>query len=417
MSAGTSRYGAAARRYELDKVDTAPDGFRHRTLFAASAALGELVAGGEVDEDSTQAELEAAGRLLGLAEADVRRQVCNGLRRGRRHPRRAPEGGRCLVDAERVEVLDQLVAWWQRVSAAEWPAQAGSTRLRILAGLFLLAVHAGKVDLDDSLRQVSEASGVSHATVWRHRSALAPWVRLVSTGRRSGGRHRWRLCLTAGASASAQNETSQHPRQGDASGLFQSARLPEREALSDPAHDLWGRWSGGWRLFRLLDDEEGATTAALADVTGYAVGTIRRSLARLAGLGLAQRDGDREWRSVPSASPPEEDVGDFAARRKARHKRQREHFRRHKAATAAAREAAALGRGSPSFAVDVETGEITDVAPGAPGRPSSTLRGDDAVTRPPDTAADQHRTPGRRTGNPTATPASGGRSSERSWAP
>ncbi len=415
MSAGTSRYGDAALGYELGKVERCVEGIRHHTLFKASCALGELAAGGELDESETRAALEAAGRQVGLPGVDVRRQVGRGLERGRRHPRRAPEHGPCLVDTDRTEILGQLVVWWHRASAAKWPGQAGSTRLRIVAGLFLLATGAGKVDLADSLRQVSEATGVSHATIWRHRAALAPWVRVVSKGRRNGGRHRWRLCLSAGTSASAQNETSRPTRQGNASGLFQGARLPERQSLSSPAHDVWGRWSGGWRLFCLLDADDGLTTRDLAAATGYHVGTIRRSMNKMAAMGLAERDGDRQWRSVSCASPREEDVSDLAARRRALHQRQRVQHRLYKAAAAAAREHVRDCSTAPPGA-DPETGEIASLRPRAVAD-SFDPRGDGMVTRPPDTGPDLRRRRRRRTGYPMASPARDERPGEGSWAP
>ncbi len=378
----TSHYGRAALAGELDKVERSSEGFRTRTLFAAAAALGELVEGGELDRTQAEAQLEAAGRLVGLADLDVARTVRRGLERGKRRPRRARGDGPCLVTVERAEVIAQLTAWWRRVSVADWPGMAGSTRLRINAGLFLLALGAGKVELNDSLRQVSEACGLSHVTVWRHRASLSPWVKVVSRGRRSGGRHRWRLCLAAGAPSCAQDETSRADPAGSASGLLLSARPPVPHSLTDPAHDLWGRWSGGWRLFCLLDEGEGATARQLAEVTGYAVGSVRRSLARLRDMGLAERDDDGEWRLVESAQPREEDVVDHAARRRSRHVRQRVNYRRYRAEREAARERARECRGTVSNMptvdegpppVDPETGEVAvlSVSPTAPEAPVS----------------------------------------------
>ncbi len=441
----TSRYGAAALADEVDQVERAPESFRTNTLFKAAAAVGELVEGGELDKIAAEAHLKAAGRLVGLSQADVRRTVARGLERGKRRPRRAPDTGPHLGTADKVQLIAELSAWWERTSAAEWPGLAGSSRLRVLAGLFLLALGAGKVTLAESLRQVSEACGLSHATVWRHRAALAPWAVLVSRGdRRTGTRHQWRLRL--GASPRAQGETSPQTRRGGAlhrsgSGLFHSARLPVAGTLTDPTHDVWGRWSGGWRLFCLLSEEERVTARELAEATGYAVGTIRRSLARLADMGLAERDGDLAWRLIPEAVPRAEDVGEWAERRRRRHCDQRELYRQYRAHRLAAWEAARERQAVPGNeevpppadpetgevaslstppvaqpppGIDPETGEITETA-WSPQ--SGHSRGNDMVTWPPDTGPELPRPRRRRTGNPTAPPASDGAPGERGSTP
>lgn len=384
----TSRYGAAARDDELDQVERSSKGFRTHTLFKAAAALGELVEGGELDRIATVARLEDAGRLVGLSEGDIRRQVRRGFEQGKRRPRRAPEAGPCLVGAERSHVVVELSAWWERASTAEWPGLPGSTRLRVLAGLYLLALNAGKVELSDSLRQVSEACGLAHVTVLRHRDALAPWVTLASRGdRRTAQRHRWRICLAAGGAHEVPGRMPTRPT-GDpagSGGLVLDARPPVAGTLTDPTHDVWGRWSGGWRLFCLLDVDEGLTTRQLAEATGYSVGTVRRSLARLGTMGLAHRDDDLAWRLVPDAVPREEDVGDWAERRRHRHFRQRIQYRKYRRARLAVWEAARKRQAPPGDEsvpppVDPETGEPAEL-PTRPAPPPSVDPDTGEITR------------------------------------
>jgi hypothetical protein len=217
----------------------------------------------------------------------------------------------------------------------------------------LLAVRAGRVELDDSLRQIAEAAGVSHECVRKNRSALAPWVIVASKGNRTGARHRWRLNLAAGKSA--HKLTGQRPSPTGKSGLTTYARLAVRGTLTDPAHDHWGgRWSGGWRLFCALDFEDGATASELAVSTGASVGGTRRNLRRLEAEGLAIRDGDGAWRLGSEQAQGAEVEIPHAARRRQRHRKQREDFRAWQRREAEARERRRVRL------VDAETGEIIE---------------------------------------------------------
>lgn len=332
-------YAGAALASELDKVGQAPEGQRHRTVFHAACAIGELIH--QLPEARTRHDLEQAALGCGLVAADARRTVARGLERGKRHPRNAPEGLPGIAGADGGDVVLALLAWWSRAAAAAEPGRVGSTVLRVQAGLLLLALSAGKIDLGDSLRQVAEAAGVAHVTVWRHRRALEPWVTVLEVGNRfDGSRHRWRINLTAGLVAGtgttdtpsdllrAEKNKPSTRGCGTASGLFFSARIPQRDTLSDPAHDLWGPSSGAWRLFLLLDDDEGHTAKELAAAMGYCSGSVRRLASQLRSQGLAWRDDEGRWRLVSGAVPRPEDVGDYQERRKVRHAKHRADYRR-----------------------------------------------------------------------------------------
>lgn len=83
-------YGATALSREASRVSAAAEGQRAVTLYAASYAIGRLVAGGEVSEDDAERELTAAGLSCGLAPSEVRHAVESGLRRSEDRPRQAP---------------------------------------------------------------------------------------------------------------------------------------------------------------------------------------------------------------------------------------------------------------------------------------------------------------------------------------
>ena len=86
-----SRYVAAALANESARVLDAPQGQRNHQLFCASLALGQLVAGGQLDEPTARTKLRdacaghiAAGAFT-AAEADA--TITSGLSRGAAEPR------------------------------------------------------------------------------------------------------------------------------------------------------------------------------------------------------------------------------------------------------------------------------------------------------------------------------------------
>lgn len=91
---GCSSYGLAAVMNESNKVSAASIGERNNVLFAASAALGGLISGGEVDEHSARDELFLACRKNGLVSDDgsdsVSRTIDSGFKTGKLTPRSAP---------------------------------------------------------------------------------------------------------------------------------------------------------------------------------------------------------------------------------------------------------------------------------------------------------------------------------------
>ena len=83
-------YAAAALDRELDAVRTAPEGTRNDTLNKAAFNLGQLVAGGELDEATVVTVLTDAARSAGLTEKEIGKTINSGLSKGRLNPRTAP---------------------------------------------------------------------------------------------------------------------------------------------------------------------------------------------------------------------------------------------------------------------------------------------------------------------------------------
>ncbi len=88
---GTTPYGERALKDEIDNVASAPEGTRNHTLNTAAFALGQLVAGREVDSSDAWRSLEAAASHCGLPPTEVRKTLTSGFQAGLENPRSAPE--------------------------------------------------------------------------------------------------------------------------------------------------------------------------------------------------------------------------------------------------------------------------------------------------------------------------------------
>lgn len=84
-------YARAALDGECERVATAHKGTRNHQLNTAAFSLGQLVAGGELDEHLVIRELTAAAELAGLDHHEIGPTIASGLRAGGMHPRTVPE--------------------------------------------------------------------------------------------------------------------------------------------------------------------------------------------------------------------------------------------------------------------------------------------------------------------------------------
>jgi len=83
-------YGRAALDSECEKVMYAAEGTRNHTLNAAAFSLSQLVAGGELDEQTVITELTAAARLNGLDDREIPATIQSGFKAGSLHSRTRP---------------------------------------------------------------------------------------------------------------------------------------------------------------------------------------------------------------------------------------------------------------------------------------------------------------------------------------
>jgi len=145
-------------------------------LFGCAASLGELIAGGALDEGPTVRTLYQAARDRGISESDIRKAIRDGLARGKANPRSGPVdlGG---IDSQS-EAESRLITWRDAIEETSMPA----TKRKILDGLWHFAWRRVRIDLDLSTRQLAEAAGVDARTVRRHMRHL-PRVKVLEVGR------------------------------------------------------------------------------------------------------------------------------------------------------------------------------------------------------------------------------------------
>lgn len=87
----TGRYAAAALEKELDALARAPLGERNERLNKSAFSLGQLVAGGALDEHEVADKLATVALAIGLEERETARTIASGLRGGAATPRGTPE--------------------------------------------------------------------------------------------------------------------------------------------------------------------------------------------------------------------------------------------------------------------------------------------------------------------------------------
>lgn len=82
-----ARYAAAALTKECAEVRSAPEGVRNHTLNSAAFSIGQLVAAGHLDPESTVDQLIEAGLACGLPQDEVARTIRHAVKDGAGQPR------------------------------------------------------------------------------------------------------------------------------------------------------------------------------------------------------------------------------------------------------------------------------------------------------------------------------------------
>lgn len=88
--AGSSHYGRAALKAECARVAATTEGSRNDRLNRSSFALGQLIAGGELNPAEAERSLADAAAACGLSESEAIPTIASGIVAGSNHPRTAP---------------------------------------------------------------------------------------------------------------------------------------------------------------------------------------------------------------------------------------------------------------------------------------------------------------------------------------
>ncbi len=92
---GTTVYGQAALLDEIRELRAAPEGQRNETLNKCAFSLGQLIAGGELDEFETTTTLTSTAQSIGLETREIQTTIRSGIDAGMRESRtalQAPHG-------------------------------------------------------------------------------------------------------------------------------------------------------------------------------------------------------------------------------------------------------------------------------------------------------------------------------------
>ena len=312
MRGPATRYGAAALASEVERnLMLTSRGNRHNTLFASACRIGELVGGGELSETLAITTLVEVGSLVKPeARSEVERTVRDGIDRGRKNnPRSAPTTGVMIKDAQDARM--RLLALLHKAGSdpERWSGMAGASDLRVLVGLLLMSLHAGKLRVGASYRQIAEKSGVSLGTVTRALGSLeGTWIRRThfANGHRRADRSVFQLLAPADW-IEEFSATTEHAG-GTSDGKLRQCSLLAVDTkrlgtgLRDPGHPLWKRRSTAWRLWCALAEdrdalEAGVAARELAGAISAPERTVWRNLAWMAAHGIVECV-DQRWSAV-----------------------------------------------------------------------------------------------------------------------
>lgn len=98
LAGGGSKFGLAALRNEIEELGSAAPGGRNAALNKAAFALGQLVAGGELDGVSVEQTLLDTALAIGLGEGEAVASIHSGMSAGAKEPRQGKPLA-SLVDA------------------------------------------------------------------------------------------------------------------------------------------------------------------------------------------------------------------------------------------------------------------------------------------------------------------------------
>ena len=138
-------YGRAALEREVARVALAPVGERNNALNRAAFSLGQLVAGGELQEAEVVGALSGIAKLKGLTDSEIVASIRSGLEAGKGDPRKAPEKpgkivpeGRLATAADAVPKGEPIIVRASSITPRKvewlWPGRIPIGKMTTFAG-------------------------------------------------------------------------------------------------------------------------------------------------------------------------------------------------------------------------------------------------------------------------------------------
>lgn len=196
-SSGKS-YGQVALEDEAQRVASAQRGSRNTTLNDAAFAIGQLVAGGEINRIDAETVLAQAAIAAGLKPSEAHATTRSGLDAGERHPRRRPQDH---VGYGMTREREALLAW---CAIFDW-VTLGRKAASVRAVAEAMAQRAGTATGSSwraSTRELAELARLSAKTVTGCLAELVHAGAVVRSGRDArSGAALWSLGVAAAAAA------------------------------------------------------------------------------------------------------------------------------------------------------------------------------------------------------------------------
>lgn len=101
----SSKYGETALARELIKLSCAPEGQRNQTLNECGYALGQLIAGGELNGAQVESALHGVAVSIGLTSKEARNTIRSSVKAGEEHPR-SVERKDSIESVETIETIE-----------------------------------------------------------------------------------------------------------------------------------------------------------------------------------------------------------------------------------------------------------------------------------------------------------------------
>lgn len=300
-SSGKS-YGQVALEDEAQRVASAQRGSRNTTLNDAAFAIGQLVAGGEINRIDAETVLAQAAIAAGLKPSEAHATTRSGLDAGERHPRRRPQDH---VGYGMTREREALLAW---CAIFDW-VTLGRKAASVRAVAEAMAQRAGTATGSSwraSTRELAELARLSAKTVTGCLAELVHAGAVVRSGRDArSGAALWSLGVAA-AAAAAKDRAADLPEFTTLTTLGSSSVVitgknrgkngERREHLYTDHHvpetsdaaERGAMGKTGWRVWRwLIAETAPRKTRDIAEALGLTYKQVDHALRRVQKLSPA----------------------------------------------------------------------------------------------------------------------------------